>query len=175
MLSRLIEATHTVQAAISDIRTSPYDVNTYPVIGVVSQPLSEDLKKDPRFEGKTSYIMQAYIDFMKDAGARVVPIILEDDHSVVDEKLSKINGVLFPGGAGDYLDIGDYIYKSLIAQNDQGNFYPLWGTCLGFENLGIFASESGAPLSNLVSHNSLTLDFLVDDPKSTTKMFADLD
>lgn len=76
--------------------------------------MPDDLKDDPRFEGKTSYIMQAYTDFMRDSGARVVPIILEDSNEVVDEKLSKVNGVLFPGGAGDYLEIGDYIYNSLI-------------------------------------------------------------
>lgn len=119
--------------------------------------------------------MQAYTDFMRDSGARVVPIILEDSNEVVDEKLSKVNGVLFPGGAGDYLEIGDYIYNSLIKQNDEGHFYPLWGTCLGFENLGIFASDSGNPLGDLVSHNSLTLDFLTADPNADTKMFEVLD
>ena len=77
--------------------------------------------------------------------------------------MSKINGVLFPGGAGNYRDIGDYIYQSLIKENDEGRYYPLWGTCLGFENMARFASDSGNPLSDQVSQDqSLTLDFLVD-------------
>ena len=50
-----------------------------PVIGILTQPISETLKKDPRFEGKTTYLMQAYVDFMESAGARVVPIIMTDD------------------------------------------------------------------------------------------------
>ena len=155
---------------------SPFDLNPNPVIGILSQPLPDSLKDDPRFEGKTSYIMQAYIEFVKAAGARVVPIVLEDEHSVVDEKLSKLNGILFPGGAGDYLDLGDYVYQSLIKENDAGNFYPIWGTCLGFENLAIFASDSGNPLSELEStEHSLVLDFLVTDPKKDTKMFAESD
>ena len=109
--------------------------------------------------------MAAYPDFMKSAGARVVPIIWGEETSVTDDKLNKINGVLFPGGSGDYLDLGDHIYKSAIAKNDAGEFYPLWGTCLGFENLAIFASDSGAPLSDLVSDgHSLTLEFLDKDP-----------
>lgn len=141
-----------------------------PVIGILSQPIPDSLKDDPRFADKTSYIMQAYVHFMEASGARVVPIILEDSDEVVDQKLSEINGVLFPGGAGDYLDLGDYIYKSLIAKNDAGDFYPLWGTCLGFENLATFASSSGSPLTTQESHDkSLTLDFLVDPAQ--TAMF----
>ncbi len=36
---------------------SVFDVNPNPVIGVVSQPISQTLKKDPRFDGKETYIM----------------------------------------------------------------------------------------------------------------------
>ena len=97
-----------------------YNLNAQPVIGIVSQPLSDSMKSDPRFEGKTSYIMHAYIDWAESAGARVVPLIMTDENSVTDEKLSKINGVLFPGGGGNYREIGDYIYKSLVAKNDAG-------------------------------------------------------
>lgn len=114
--------------------------------------------------------MEAYSTFMETAGARVVPFIMTDEYSVTDSKLAQVNGVLFPGGAGDYLDIGDYIYKYAIKENDAGNFYPIWGTCLGFENLAIFASDSGSPLSTQESNEqSLKLDFLVDP--TTTKMF----
>ena len=150
-----------------------FNLNAQPVIGIVSQPLSDSMKKDPRFEGKTSYIMHAYIDWAESAGARVVPLIMTDDNSVTDEKLSKINGVLFPGGGGNYREIGDYIYKSLVAKNDAGEHYALWGTCLGFENMARFASDSGNPLADTVSvNNSLTLDFL-KDPEST-KMFGSM-
>jgi len=143
-----------------------------PVIGIVTQPLSSSLMKDPQMADKTSYIMKAYVDWVESAGARVVPLIMTDDNAVTDEKLSKINGVLFPGGSGNYRDIGDYIYNKLVAENDSGNFYPLWGTCLGFENLARFASDSGNPLSNQASKDeSLTLTFL-EDP-SSTKMFSD--
>lgn len=59
-----------------------------PVIGIVSQPLSSSLSKDPRFEGKTSYIMQAYVHWLEAAGARVVPLIMTDDNSITDAKLA---------------------------------------------------------------------------------------
>lgn len=171
MLPTLIKAA--TQATVAEEAAS-FDTTTAPVIGILSQPIPNSLLEDPRFEGKTTYIMEAYAVWAETAGARVIPIVMTDDQSVTDAKLKQVNGVLFPGGAGDYLDIGDYIYKYAIDQNDNGNFFPIWGTCLGFENLAIFASDSGSPLSNQESNEqSLVLDFLVDP--STTKMFSQID
>lgn len=67
---------------------------------------------------------------------------MTDDWSVTDEKLTKVNGVLFPGGAGDYFDLGNHIYDHAISENDAGRVFPIWGTCLGYENMAIYASES---------------------------------
>ena len=81
MLPSLIEASQAFESSsVSAINetASSYDVNMSPVIGIVTQPLAEDLKKDPRFEGKSTYLMQAYVDFMESAGARVIPIIMND-------------------------------------------------------------------------------------------------
>ena len=73
---------------------------------------------------------------------------MTEAQDVIDSKLNKLNGVLFPGGAGNYREIGNYIYEFAIKENDAGRFYPIWGTCLGFENLARFASDSGNPLSD---------------------------
>ena len=71
------------------------------------------------------------------------------------------------------MELGNYIYERLIEYNAKGQYYPLWGTCLGFENMAIFASSDGDNvLSDLVSHNSVPLSWLVDDPKEDTKMFS---
>ena len=112
--------------------------------------------------------------WLEASGARVIPLVPSDSWADTEDKVSRLNGVLFPGGDGDYLEIGDHIYKSLVQENDAGNFYPLWGTCLGFENLATFASDAENPLSSLVSEaTSLTLDFLVDPTK--TRMFDGID
>ena len=47
------------------------------------------------------------------------------------EKLNKLNGVLMPGGDGDYHDFGKLIFDKVIELNDQGTYYPIWGTCAG--------------------------------------------
>jgi len=48
--------------------------------------------------------------------------------------------VLFPGGGGDYLEFGRFIFKKIKEYNDNGTYYPMWGTCLGFEDFVIYAS-----------------------------------
>lgn len=52
-------------------------VNNRPMIGVLTQPLTEAFKADPRFRGKTSYIMASYINILESAGARTVPLIFD--------------------------------------------------------------------------------------------------
>ena len=107
-------------------------VSCSPIIGIASQTLPDALKKDKRLAGKTSYIKKTYVDWLESLGARVVPLICSDSPETIEEKLSWINGVLLPGGVGDYIAMGQLIYTRLIAENDKGNVFPLWGTCLGF-------------------------------------------
>ena len=54
-------------------------LNNRPIIGVLTQPLTEAFKKDPRFANKTSYIMASYINILESAGARTVPLIFDGD------------------------------------------------------------------------------------------------
>ena len=81
-------------------------MNERPVIGVLTQPLTNDFKKDPRFAGKTSYIMTSYIDILESSGARTVPLIYDADLNEQLTKLDSINGVFYAGGgAGGYYDV----------------------------------------------------------------------
>ena len=83
--------------------------------------------------------MAAYVKFMEAAGARVVPLIHgQDEESLL--KVRKLNGVLYPGGGGDYIEFGRKIFNEMISINDNGGFYPAYGICLGFENMAIWAS-----------------------------------
>ena len=76
--------------------------------------------------------MAAYVKFVEAAGARVVPLIWGEPVEVTMDKLSKLNGVLFPGGANDYNDFGRMIIGKLIEYNDRGLIYPAYGICHGF-------------------------------------------
>lgn len=73
-----------------------------------------------------------------------------------------------PGGGGDYLEFGRKIFKKIKEFNDQGIYYPLWGTCLGFEMLTVYTSEADTAIleSYPLDHGSLALKFTTD-PRET--------
>jgi len=118
--------------------------------------------------------MAAYVKFIESAGARVVPLIMGELEDVTMEKLSKLDGVLFPGGDGDYDVYGGKIISKIMEYNDNGHFYPAWGTCLGYDYMMIWASSVREDvLEPRNAHGiSLPLKFVVDP--ATTYMFEDL-
>lgn len=73
---------------------------------------------DPRFKGYRSYIMSSNVEFLMSAGARVVPLIRDESHDVTLEKLSRLDGVLFPGGDGNYSDYGRFVYNKVVEYNE---------------------------------------------------------
>ena len=81
-------------------------MNEQPVVGILSQGLEDWMRNDSRFDNYTSYIMMSYANYVQASGARVVPLILDEEESMIDDKLSKLNGILYPGGSGGYYDFG---------------------------------------------------------------------
>ena len=144
-------------------------VNNRPIIGVLSQPLTEDFKKDPRFANKTSYIMASYINMLESSGARTVPLIFGSENYLL--LLEVVNGVFYCGGGagGDYDKFGQSIYNYVKQMNDQGTYMPIWGTCLGFENLAMFASDNSSSvlIGDLQADDeNYKLEFMVDPASS---------
>ena len=92
------------------------------MIGVLTQPLTEDFKKDPRFAGKTSYIMASYINHLESAGARTVPLIYDGNLQNELAKLDHLNGVFYCGGGagGDYDVFGKAVFDKAKKMNDDG-------------------------------------------------------
>eukprot|EP00349_Pseudokeronopsis_sp_Brazil_P008660 CAMPEP_0202965632 /NCGR_PEP_ID=MMETSP1396-20130829/9539_1 /ASSEMBLY_ACC=CAM_ASM_000872 /TAXON_ID= /ORGANISM="Pseudokeronopsis sp., Strain Brazil" /LENGTH=183 /DNA_ID=CAMNT_0049688405 /DNA_START=218 /DNA_END=769 /DNA_ORIENTATION=+ len=108
--------------------------------------------------------MDSYVHFVEGQGGRVIPLILGEPEEVTREKLSKLNGVLFPGGDGDYYEFGRFIYQEIKKYNDEGVFYPLWGTCLGYEYMSSYAADEGWDIVGdfFIDSSSLELEFLKD-------------
>lgn len=66
-----------------------------PIIGVYTED-AEDFGQ-PYQDGQT-YIAASYIKNLEMSGAQVVPLFYHYSHAQLDNILSKINGVFFPGG-----------------------------------------------------------------------------
>ncbi len=70
-------------------------------------------------------------------GAQVIPIFYHYNTTQLTQILSQINGVLFPGGEMP-IDLSNlwtqntkFILEYAMNQNNLGNPYPIWATCLG--------------------------------------------
>ena len=73
------------------------------------------------------------------------------------DKLSKLDAVFLPGGSGDYIDWGRPIYEQVKKYNDEGSYYPMWGTCLGFESLAIWSSTLGKDILDPLKAEHISL------------------
>jgi len=90
---------------------------------------------------------EAYADWIAQAGgdSLVLPRNLTDD-SLLEATFRSINALLIPGGA-DFVGNGSvdaFVYRAVRANLDDGDFFPIWGTCLGFEYLVDILGGPGA-------------------------------
>jgi gamma-glutamyl hydrolase len=115
----------------------------HPIIGIYTQD-AEDFGQQMHL-GQT-FIAASYVKNIEMAGAQVVPIFYNSSPKQLEDLLSKINGVLLPGGAVP-ID-RDNLWTSNIQaildhankQNDLGNPYPIWATCLSYEAIMYLSS-----------------------------------
>ncbi|KAH8300715.1 hypothetical protein KR059_000115 [Drosophila kikkawai] len=110
------------------------------------------------------YLAASYVKHLEAAGAMAVPIWIGRDRSYYKGIMDRVNGILLPGGAvyfdeaemksnpnltNDCVRSSEHIYQLAMErnklakkENDAGGYFPLWGTCLGFQFLLIHAAET---------------------------------
>lgn len=49
------------------------------------------------------------------------------------DRWARLNGMLIPGGAGNVSVLARELLLRAVKANDEGEYWPVWGTCLGFE------------------------------------------
>ncbi|XP_068094478.1 gamma-glutamyl hydrolase [Hyperolius riggenbachi] len=115
-----------------------------------SSSIAGVLAQETHFENLVSfggsYIAASYVKTLEAAGARVIPIRINLTDEDYVKLFKAINGILLPGGAVDlkssrYARISKIFYDLAIAANDKGDYFPIWGTCLGFEELTVLTSD----------------------------------
>jgi gamma-glutamyl hydrolase len=144
--------------------------NLRPVIGVFSQEtdtITGSSTIDPEVEAELSayrYMIPAsYVDWIGQAGGRVLPILLRQPTAYYDEIFARTNGILFPGGnqgidpSDIYTEEGEILWNLAKRANDRGDYYPIWGTCLGFEELAVLESGQADVISLDVVATNLAL------------------
>ncbi|KAK7878194.1 hypothetical protein WMY93_031191 [Mugilogobius chulae] len=77
---------------------------------------------------------------------------------------NSINGFFLPGGAASIFDSGyqkaaTIFYKLAVEANKKGDYFPIWGTCLGFEQLAVITAQKDVLVRTNTSRVSLPLNF----------------
>ena len=121
-----------------------------PVIGIFSQPRVQADTED------TEYVIAAsYVKWVECAGARILPIPWDATEEMATDIFSQINGLLFTGGNSIIPVAARTLWTLANKANANGDFFPIWGTCLGFEwLLGLASGKDEFVLEGgYVSHN----------------------
>lgn len=146
--------------SISNDRASSSTASS-PVIGVMSEPLHNNRSSAdaPRRRRRLYYIAASYVKWLEVGGARSVPIPYDAPPALLDEIFPQINGLLLPGGGADMPRAVAYLLDRIVDGNNRGMYFPVWGTCLGFEFLVAYAGGRDAVQSGFDAENvSLPLE-----------------
>eukprot|EP00727_Mastigamoeba_balamuthi_P010710 m51a1_g6261 hypothetical protein (314) ;mRNA; r:125718-126863 len=118
-----------------------------PVIGVLTSPVDDD----PSVQG--SSLSSHYVKWVEAAGARVVPLLYDEDPQRLAARLDALNGLFLTGGdfsiAPDtaYFRAASALWRRALDYNARGDVFPVWGTCNGFEVISILAAGTHAILT----------------------------
>lgn len=128
-----------------------------PVIGILAQ----DADFEP-YAGSHNYIASSYIKWIEQTSSRVVPVDYQSSFEEIEELMRQLNGFLLPGGDTElfesvngtlvptyYQEVVGFILETAKNINDEGTYYPVWGTCMGFQNM--FIALGGQNVSLLCS------------------------
>ncbi|KAL6464856.1 hypothetical protein MHYP_G00271730 [Metynnis hypsauchen] len=145
-------------------------LNYRPVIGVLAQ---ENLEGDPHAQG-SSYIAASYVKYLESAGARVVPIRINGTEEDYTKIFYAINGLLLPGGDVDlqksqFSRMAKIFYELAIKANDAGDYFPIWGTCQGFQQLTVLTSNKN--LLTLTNTKAVALPLVFSQGAQNTRLF----
>lgn len=135
-----------------------------PVIGILTQ-VFRDYKR-LTYE-RHFHMASSYVKWIESAGGQVLPILLNQDDSYYERVFKETNGLLFPGG-DNLLDpnkntpmmvAAKKLYKLALDANTRGDFYPIWGTCLGLELMSVLSSNKNVLENCSANDISLTMEF----------------
>merc|ERR1719228_2905166 len=140
-----------------------------PIIGIVTQWYRDGAFPNlAEADNHTSFLSASYVKWIEAAGARVVPVIIniedEDFTEYFEEVFAGVNGLVIPGGAtsiyhSGYADASNSFFHMAKEANKAGDVFPIWGTCLGFEMLGLMSIDGQPYLKRCNSYEqSLPLE-----------------
>jgi len=146
-------------------------LNLRPIIGIYTQP-----SDFPSSWGE-QFLAASYVKFIEGGGARVAPIRYTMTPDEIETMFNSINGFLLPGGGVDFGTQHQYwqtlttIYNLAVKANQNGDYFPIWGTCMGFQELCLLQSQNMSLLSQYNSEN-YTIPLNFTSLATSSRLFA---
>tara|TARA_B110000008_G_scaffold268135_1_gene295937 strand:- start:515 stop:1555 length:1041 start_codon:yes stop_codon:yes gene_type:complete len=148
-------------------------------MGMITVPLTPD-KQFFQVCGD-SYIASSHITWLKRYGVKILPIPWSTKK--FDYYMKRCNGFYFPSGGAfagtqkEYYNCCKTFLKMSMKQNDMGKYTPIWGGCMGMQQLMIIADgkdDLEKLLQRFDSYENLfsTLEFT--DQGLNSKMIRDM-
>eukprot|EP00128_Syssomonas_multiformis_P012169 Colp12_sorted_trinity150504_noHs@30934 len=120
-----------------------------PIIGMFTQPNTEE---EVFLPFGNSYLPASYVKWVESGGARVAPIHYNMTTEELEVLFPKLNGLLMPGGnsnistASPYGKTVSFMLSLAKKANDNGVYFPVWGTCQGLEQQAVYELDDQAIL-----------------------------
>lgn len=116
-----------------------------PLIGILAQPGLKSISNLYLPYDDWTYVAKSYIDWIGQTGAISVIVPFDLPQQKLDLLIDNVQGFLIPGGAAVLFDknnkptpfqqVVGYILERAKAKNDNGQYYPVMGTCMGFQSM----------------------------------------
>uniref|UniRef100_A0A7N6ANI9 folate gamma-glutamyl hydrolase n=1 Tax=Anabas testudineus TaxID=64144 RepID=A0A7N6ANI9_ANATE len=125
--------------------------------------------------GRT-FIPSSYVKYLESGGSRVMPIRLNLTTAEYEDIFKKINGLIFIGGAADletsdFAKVAKIFYGLALKANDEGDFFPIWGTCMGMQLLTVLVAGENLLESTTAENVAMPLNLTTEGHSS--RMFKD--
>ena len=148
------------------------------MIGIITAPIVTN-----KMGCAQSYLYTAYIHWVEMAGEHAVIIPYNICEKELAAILKRVNGLIWVGGGihnkkthtqqqeDDLLNTLFYCYTYAIKETDKGNYYPIWGTCLGFDILIMFSKKESENIESSLKSYPLegNYPFIFSDTPSKIK------
>ena len=144
-----------------------------PIIGVLTQELLLEHKDENDRLSNQSFIAASYVRFVQISGARVMPVEIKKDPQYYENVIKYTNGLLLPGG---WAPLGDSEYTraaylmldAAMKANQEGDYYPVWGVCLGCEVMADYFANKTVIVTKCGSMDAtMPLKFVVTNYRNT--------
>jgi gamma-glutamyl hydrolase len=119
-------------------------------------------------------VVASYVKWIESAGARVVFVYYDAPQADLKQLLTtQLNGLVWTGGQsqiteGLYATTSQYLLSLIVAMNKKADYFPLWATCLGFQQVSVyFANDSSILVDRQLQNVLVPLNFTQDPMMSS--------